>query len=145
MKFNKSKVKKIFVFILLIFSISTCKNEVIDIIPNVHFQQTLSPGEVASMGVYDAVIKDGGYAGLIVFKNSDIEIEFLAFERLCTYYPNDTSAVILDKSKLTATCPVCKSVFSLILDGERTSGPARLQLRKYNCFLSSSGRLTISN
>ncbi len=142
MKFNKSKVKKIFVFILLIFSISTCKNEVIDIMPNVQFQQTVSPGEVTSMGVYDAILKDGGYAGLIVFKSADNE--FLVFERLCTYYPNDTSAVVLDKSKTTATCSKCKSSFSLILDGVRTSGPARLQLRKYKWYMSS-GRLTITN
>ena len=142
MNFYKSIVTKKIIFFLYILLINSCKNEVVDIMPYVQFQQTLSPGEVTSMGVYDAILKDGGYAGLVVFKNADNE--FLAFERLCTYYPNDTSAVVLDKSKLTATCPKCKSAFSLILDGARTSGPARLQLRKYNCFMIN-GRLTISN
>ncbi len=143
MKFNKSKVKKIFVFILLIFSISTCKNEVIDIMPNVHFTAYVSSGELANLGVTSAILKDGGYGGLIIYRKNNEE--YLAFERLCTYYPNDTAIVVLDKDQQTATCPKCKSTFLLSADGyKNNNGPAKLPLKQYSC-IPSPNRLTIVN
>lgn len=142
MIFSLSKIAKFFLISSFTFVITSCKNETLDVMPNIQFQQTLSPGVVSAMGVYDAVLTEGGYAGLIVFKKS--EGEFMAFERLCPYYPNDTVAVVLDKSKTIATCPRCKSTFSLILDGVRTSGPARISLKTYQYFYAY-GRLTISN
>jgi hypothetical protein len=142
MNFNKSKIKKKILFILLIFLITTCKNDVIDVIPYVQVQVTVTSGEIASLGIGSAMLKDGGYAGLIVYRVT--ETQFMAFERLCTYYPNDTSAVILDKSLSTATCPVCKTSY-LLIDGYKiNNGPARLPLRQYQCFYSNN-RLTIVN
>lgn len=142
MKFNISKVKKIFVFILFILSISTCKNEVIDVMPYVQVSVTVSFVEIlASLPIGSTLLKEGGYGGLIIYR-SDID-QFVAFERLCTYYPNDTSSVVLDKSQATATCPKCKSSF-FITDGSNFNGPAKLALRQYQWFYSN-GRLTIVN
>src|ERR1035437_8960502 len=126
MNFNKSKVTKKIIFILLISLNTTCKNDVVDVIPYVQFQQTVTSGEIASLGVGSAMLKDGGYAGLIIYRVT--ETQFVAYERLCTYYPNDTAAVVLDKSLSTATCPTCKTSY-LLIDGYKiNNGPARLPL-----------------
>lgn len=139
----KSKITKFLICVLCIFSGNSCKNEVFDVMPNVSVNVVVNSGELAQLGITSAILKDGGYGGLIVYRKS--QYEFLAFERLCTNYPNDTSAVVLDKGMQTATCPKCKSTFLLPGDGYiNNDGPARLPLRQYQCYYSNN-RLTIVN
>jgi hypothetical protein len=143
MNFYKSKVTKNFIFFLFILLINSCKNEVVDVMPYVQVQVTVTSGELATLGVGEAMLKNGGYAGLIIYQKQ--QGVYVAFERLCTNYPNDTSAVVLDKSTQIATCPKCKSSFLLPADGDKSNeGPARLPLRQYQC-ISSGNRLTIVN
>jgi hypothetical protein len=142
MGFNKSKVMKKIIFILFVTLLSACKNEVIDVMPYVQFEVTVSSGELATLGVGSSLLKDGGYAGLIIYRMS--EDEFVVFERLCTYYPNDTAAVVLDKSQVIATCPTCGSNFILTDGSKCNNGPALLALKQYQCYYSNH-RLTIVN
>lgn len=143
MNFYKSKIKKNFIFILLILWITTCKNDVVDIMPYVHFTQTVSYGEIVTLGVPGAMYKTGGYAGLIIYQIQPGG--FLVFDRLCTNYPNDTAAVELDKSGQIATCPKCKSSFLLPANGSKSNdGPAQLPLKQY-LFSYDGTRITIVN
>ena len=143
MNFDKSKITKNFIILILIFFVCNCSKGVTDYIPYVQVQVTISPAEIASsLPVGSAILKNGGYAGLIIYRLG--EDQFMAYERLCTYYPNDTAFVVLDKSQTTATCPKCKSSFILTDGSKCNDGPAQLGLRQYQCFYSN-GRLSIVN
>ena len=143
MHFNKSKIKKILIPGVLLFLAIACKSDYFDVIPNVYFNVYLSANEVLSIGTGSVITKDGGgVKGLIIYKLS--ETEFQAFDRLCTNYPLDTAAVVIDKVSMTATCPKCKSVFQINLYGQVNKGPAKYALKQYQTALVG-GRLDIWN
>ena len=145
MLFNKSKIKFFLIFALVLFVATTCKEkqESFDAIPEASFSLFMNSNDLFSIGDYSAVaIDNGGVNGLIVYKISDSEYQ--AFERLCTNYPADTTAVKLDNTTMSATCPKCKSVFKIDLDGQVNKGPARYSLKQYQTSLLN-GRLEIWN
>lgn len=143
MNFDKPKITKNLIFVILTVMLCCCKNDNIDLIPYVPVQQTVNSGEIATFGINTAIKKPGGNKGLIIYRKSSDE--FVVFDRICTYFPNDTSAVVLEESQQIAICPKCESRFILIDDGSKTNdGPAQLPLRKYRCFYEN-GRLTIVN
>jgi len=81
--------------------------------------------------------------GVIIYRNSISE--FYAFERTCTNYPNDTSAVVAEDNGVVAVCPKCGSTYIFTADGAIVSkGPARLPLKQYQTYLNDH-RLFISN
>ena len=137
----KNFTKLVFVLICAV----NCNNETGTdyIIPETSFTIYLSSNDLLSIGNNSAkVIDNGGVMGLIVYKNS--ETNYLAFDRLCTNYPVDTSTVVLDVHNMIATCPKCKSTYQILLGGEVSKGPARFALKQYRCVLFD-GRLEISN
>jgi len=143
MLYINPKIKKILICAFLIFSAISCENDNMDIIPNVPFTVTLDSNVLLSIGTGSAVISNnGGVKGLIIYKLSDYE--FQAFDRLCTYYPADTAAVLLDNLSMTATCPKCKSVYQINLYGQVNKGPAKYALKQYQTLLTG-GRLQIWN
>lgn len=102
--------------------------------------------ELAGLGVGSTMVcpKSGGFMGILLYRNS--LSEYYAYERTCTYYPNDTSAVVAEKGGVIAVCPRCGSTFIITADGALVNkGPARLPLIKYRTYLDRSGRLYISN
>lgn len=71
----------------------------------------------------------GGIRGILVYRKSNTE--FIAFERNCTYQPNDACAtVIVDKSNIMAVDTCCHSEF-LLNDGSVLKAPASLPLKVY--------------
>jgi nitrite reductase/ring-hydroxylating ferredoxin subunit len=102
--------------------------------------------DLANLGVGSTMVcpKSGGYMGILLYRSS--LSEYHAFERTCTYYPNDTSAVVAKDGGVIAVCPKCGSTFILTADGALVNkGPARLPLVQYRTYLDPMGRLYISN
>lgn len=145
MLLHKPKIAKFLILASALLAPVSCKNDVgADyLVPDVSFTVYMSSTEVLSMGNNTAIVNNnGGVMGLIVYKAS--AEEFYAYERLCTNYPADTAAVVLDAQTMVATCPKCKSTYHILLGGEVTKGPARYALKEYQATLTG-GRLIISN
>jgi Rieske Fe-S protein len=138
-----SNLRKILIVGFLFFCFQNCSEDA-DYIPNVSVNVSVDPNTLAQIGIgssgYCPTL--AGVKGIIIFH--DIE-QFYAFERLCTNYPNDTCAVNIDASKITATCPRCGSQFSLY-DGSviNSNSPAKHSLKQYQTSYDGS-RLYISN
>jgi nitrite reductase/ring-hydroxylating ferredoxin subunit len=70
----------------------------------------------------------GGVKGIILYHGTGST--FYAFERNCSFQPNDAcSTVEMENTNLRLIDPCCSSVFNF--DGNPTSGPARKPLRQY--------------
>ena len=71
----------------------------------------------------------GGYRGIIIYRKS--EVEFMAFERACSYDPTaDSARVRIDVSGILCYCPKCKSKY-ILLDGTPYDGPSHWALKQY--------------
>lgn len=137
---------KILLFLICIAFTSNC-NDIHQVIPSVPVNISLDTNtDLAGLGVGTAVVspKGGGFMGILIFRNA--YSDYYAFERTCTNYPNDTSAVVVGKGEIVARCPKCGSEFILTADGALVSkGPAKFPLKQYRTFLDPSRRLFISN
>ena len=73
---------------------------------------------------------NGGYRGIIIYHFT--EDEYIAYERTCTYDPQETcSKLRVDKSGLIAVDSCCDSKF-ILLDGSPMEGSkATIALRRY--------------
>ncbi|MDH5604214.1 MAG: hypothetical protein OEY51_09750 [Cyclobacteriaceae bacterium] len=85
---------------------------------------------------------DGGVRGIILYRESSTS--YHAYERNCTYLPNDACATVnIDDSGLYMNDACCGSIFDFI-SGYPMSGPAFFPLQKYKTYLSG-GVLTITD
>jgi len=79
---------------------------------------------------------EGGVQGIIVYRLN--ASTFIAYERNCSYHPNDACAIVdVHPSRLYMEDPCCASTFSLST-GEPTGGPAWRPLRKYETLLTGT-------
>ena len=87
------------------------------------------------------VINDGGVRGIILYRKNSAT--YLAFERNCSYKPNDACATVdVHSSTLFMQDACCNSSFSF--EGIPTGGPAWRPLQQYQTSLSGS-TLTITD
>jgi hypothetical protein len=85
---------------------------------------------------------NGGIRGIIIYRFSSAS--YYAYERNCSYHPNDACATInVDQSGLFMVDPCCKSTFDFP-DANPTGGAAWRPLLKYKTLLSGS-TLTITD
>ncbi len=85
---------------------------------------------------------DAGVRGLIIYKES--ASKYLAFERNCSYHPNDACATVnVHVSGLWMEDPCCGSAFQFS-NGSPTSGVAWRPLRQYVTSLNNN-QLTITD
>jgi len=116
-----------------------------DAIPVVAFPDiiinTLLPEYASLQSKGYQYINDGGVRGIFLYRvNSST---YYAFERNCSYHPNDACATVdVDASGLFLKDSCCGSTFDL--SGNPTGGPAFRPLRKYANFVSGS-EITITD
>lgn len=73
----------------------------------------------------------GGYKGIIVSRSS--QEDFKAYDRACTFHPQDDCARIeMESSGLIAIDSCCGSRY-LISDGSVLKGPAQVAMKQYHC------------
>lgn len=95
---------------------------------------------VRTVGGY--VYVDGGVRGIILYHES--QFNYIAYERNCSYHPNDACATVnIDASLLFMVDPCCNSQFASAT-GLPTGGVAWRPLRKYATSLSGTD-LTITD
>ena len=77
-----------------------------------------------------------GYAGVIIYcQYYDVADPsnslYYAYDAACTLEVQDSCSVVNEGNNLTATCPCCGSIYSL-LDGFPINGDAYIALKQYN-------------
>ena len=88
------------------------------------------------------VEEKGGVRGIIVYRIS--AFSFQAYERNCSYHPNEACATVnVHSSGLYMTDPCCSSNFSFT-DGSATGGVAWQPLRRYRTQVNGT-TVTISD
>jgi len=122
--------------ILLAGSITyQCKEDLsLDQIPFVYVEEiiNLNNFEYNKLNLVGGFVYiEAGVRGIIIYRQS--VDRYLAFERNCTYRPNDECALVeVDESTLYMIDPCCSSTFDF--DGYPTGGPAEFPLRQYTTF-----------
>jgi len=152
LKANRAmKVKSTSWSLLLVFSclffLTSCKPDLTDdAIPQVFFPDiilNLTLPTQNSLKIDGGTLSiDGGVRGIIIYrKNSST---YLAYERNCSFHPNDACATVeVHSTNLFMTDTCCKSTFGFD-DGTPTGGPAWRSLRRYKTSLDGSD-LTITS
>ena len=133
-----------FSFLLLLIIFSCNQDRVDDPIPYTTFPNivitTINYPALNSDGGY-ILINDGGVRGIILYRKSSTT--YLAFERNCSFQPNDACATVdVHASTLFMQDSCCGSSFNF--DGNPTGGPAWRPLQQYETFLSAN-RVTITD
>ena len=123
-------IRAILVFSALVsFSCETNRGE---IIPYARVDEyLLIYSDLAALGVLETKFVNGGVNGLVIFRESDLE--FRAFDRTCTRWPEHNAAVVEDT--LALRCPHCGSIYVPSLGASPVSGPAVHALIEYNTSL----------
>ncbi|MDZ4716543.1 MAG: hypothetical protein SH819_13850 [Cytophagales bacterium] len=126
----------------------SCKGDLSDdpmpIVAFADFEVNLTAPEYQSLSVNGGYKEIGsiGVRGVILYRST--ASTFLAFERNCSYRPNEACATVnVDVSKLFMVDPCCNSSFSFA-DGAPTGGVASRRLRIYQSNLTGN-ILTISS
>jgi nitrite reductase/ring-hydroxylating ferredoxin subunit len=142
MNSQNTKIKIFLITGSLILCCLNCQKDSVSQIPYVSFNTIISANELFNIPIGSSKSFPGGNDSIYVY-HADIST-YYAYDRLCTYFPNDTSAIVTDiPGGATATCPHCKSKFELV-DGGIIKGPARFPLKPYQATLLN-GRLNIIN
>ncbi|MFC1729686.1 hypothetical protein ACFL6I_05060 [candidate division KSB1 bacterium] len=124
----------IIIFFTLTLIILSCKKEDSNPVPNKDINIYINPNstqylELNTVGGWVYLTDGVGGKGLLVYRLSNEQ--FLAFDRTCTYDPNEACAIIeMESSGLNAIDSCCGSRF-LIIDGSVTTGPATVSLKQY--------------
>ncbi len=87
--------------------------------------------DLANVGIGSSkIISGSGVNGIIIYRESDLE--FYAYDRTCTLWPEHDEAVIEDSTFFGVfECPDCRSTYLLMNGAEPNSGPARYPLVDY--------------
>lgn len=91
-------------------------------------------------GVYS--IPDKGVRGILVYRKSSTS--YLAYERNCSYQPNDACATVDPHSSNLFMIDSCCGTSFDFEDGVPTGGPGWRPLRRYKTFLDGSDLTIIS-
>lgn len=134
--------------LLLLVCLTACTNEMSD--DPIPFQAF--PDKVIDLTLPEYVnlntdkgfkyIDDLGVRGILLYRHSSNN--YIAYERNCSYHPNDACATInVHSSNLYMIDPCCNSTFTFP-EGEPDDGPAWRPLQQYRTSLSGS-TLTITD
>lgn len=144
MSIENQMLKRYLSFLLLLSTLSCSQDLVDDPIPYTDFPNIIitisNHAALASDGGY-ILVNDGGVRGIILYRKNSTT--YYAFERNCTFQPNDACATIdVHISTLFMQDACCGSSFNF--DGNPTGGPAWRPLQQYETSLSGN-RLTITD
>lgn len=141
----KRKFKKL-ILLLIVASLCNCEPDFIDDpVPIVQF-----PTFTLTISNYPSLLIDGGFIyrsegvrGIIIYRKTNSS--YLAFERNCTFRPNDVCSTIeVHSSNLYIFDPCCGSTFNF--DGNPTGSPASRALRQYQTSYSiGTNTLTVTD
>jgi Rieske Fe-S protein len=135
------------IIMLVLFSgilVKSCETNRGELIPYVTVNiPLLLYADLANLGVGETLLIDGGVNGIVLYREADLE--FNAYDRTCTLYPEHNEAVVEDSTFFGVfECPDCQSTYLLMNGAAPNSGPARYPLVEYRASLQGDV-LLISN
>jgi nitrite reductase/ring-hydroxylating ferredoxin subunit len=119
--------------VLSALSISSCRNTNQTGVPYVPVNIQLivsNPDFVALQAVGGHVTITGGSQGIMIYRASPEE--FRAYDRHCTFLPEEFCRVTIDNTDIFAVCDACCNTKFLLVDGSPVEGPAPIGLLQYN-------------
>jgi len=128
----KGRVYQVAAIILTIITFS-CENTNRTGVPYapVNFQVVVSNPEFAALqAVGGHVTITGGSKGIIIYRYSPDE--FRAYDRHCTFLPEEGCRVTIDNTDIFAVDSECCNTKFLLVDGAPVDGPAAIGLLQYN-------------
>ncbi|NDW10622.1 hypothetical protein [Dysgonomonas sp. 520] len=86
-----------------------------------------------------------GYSGLIIFNNDNAlgDGKLKAYDQMCPH-ENQANIKITPTEDFKAVCTKCNSMFDLIYNGIKLSGPSKYSLYRYSIY-GSGTNLTVGN
>ncbi|MCF8256867.1 MAG: hypothetical protein K9J06_04910 [Flavobacteriales bacterium] len=120
-------------FVSVVSSFPSCENTNRSGIPYapVNFQIVVSNPEFAALQAVGGYVSiTGGSRGIIIYRASPDE--FRAYDRHCTFLPEEGCRTTVDNTDIFAVCDECCDSKFLLVDGTPTEGPAALGLLQYN-------------
>lgn len=140
-----SKVHLFLITLLFITINNSCRKKD-DLVPNVavNFTIFLSDPEFATLQtIGNYVFVTGGVCGVVIYRYS--QTEFYAYDRCCSYKPEDRCAVLPDTTNsFFLNCPCCTSKFSII-DGSVQASPAERPLTMYEAVFDGNNSVHVYN
>jgi Rieske Fe-S protein len=129
-----SKIVRNIILVLFLSGLcfSSCETNRGEIIPYVKVDKyLLLYADLADMGIGTTKLINGeGYKGIVLYRESDLE--FYAYDRTCTMFPEHDEAVVEDSTFYGVfRCPLCNSTYLLMNGAEPNSGPAQFPLVQY--------------
>jgi hypothetical protein len=136
----------LFFLLAVVFLIISCTPELSDdpvpIVPFSPINVNLNLPEYQALNTTGFVYINGGVRGIILHRLTSSS--YVAYERNCTYQPNEACATVeMHSSNLYLFDPCCNSTFELST-GNPSGGPAWRPLRQYETILSGT-ELTITD
>ena len=139
-------IKIIFTTSIILTSTFSCgdKNLVVPYV-YVHFEVYLNDPDMQELiPIGGKVFVNGGHRGIVIYRRT-LE-EFAAYDRACTYHPNEECRVQDGETWGELECDCCDSKYQLFQDGFPSEGPATIGLHKYKVtYYKNSETLVISN
>lgn len=123
-------IKKLAYITLISFIFSCDKSD--QKIAEVYVNFSIQASEIGGVGNGIYTNTNYGVNGIIIF-HKDIN-QYLAFERTCSYDPNESCAIVElnDENNPTLMVDSCCNSYFLLEDGTPIQGPALLPLKQYN-------------
>jgi nitrite reductase/ring-hydroxylating ferredoxin subunit len=141
----KSKIINILIIVLTAVSLSSCKKNKNDVIPDVTVDFTINLNDAEffdlnaignskivtsatnNWGIYSAGYDDNG---IIVYRS--FEDEFNAYDRTCPFdYAVNGLSIKVNVDFTIAICPRCSTNYALSAFGTPISGPGKYPLKNY--------------
>ncbi len=145
---NNKNIKQSLVLLIIILSAISCVKEPAENFPYASVNVTVNlisfPIGIGTAVVCPNSTNQGALGKGIILYNAGSygEVNYIAYSALCTYYPKDTSTIVINPDLNTAHCPKCKTEYFL-LDGSVLNGPSKWPLKQYNVTVSSDGNSLI--
>jgi len=130
------RTRQLYISLLLLLTpglfIPSCQSNKGQLIPVVKVDiYLLLYADLGDLGIGSSKLISGGVNGIVLYRESDLE--FFAYDRTCTMFPEHDEAVVEDPSFFGVfECPKCRSTFLLMNGAEPNSGPAPYPLVQYN-------------
>jgi hypothetical protein len=148
-----SKLKFIFITVIVQFAFLSCHNHENDVIPDItvefyisysdpeFFDLFYSPGTSAFVSASQTYlgIGTGGFDnnGIIMYNTGMEGFEYAAFDRTCpNCYVNASASVAVNVDGVFAVCPKCSTNYALGGSGLPQSGPGLYYLKNYQTVFS---------
>lgn len=121
--------------IVMVTGASSCETNRGELIPFVTVNiPLLLYADLADLGVGETKLLNGGVNGIVLYREADLE--FNAYDRTCTLYPEHNEAVVEDPTFFGVfECPDCSSTYLMMNGAAPNSGPARYPLVEYRASL----------